>query len=96
MPPPVLDSHARFIRRIGVCFISINKSIIKVFLIGIFGGKKIPSVRRKNQSKNNCVQVTHETRKPKHSNTSLTDWSKKPRSEKSAAQKTNTNLMIVW
>jgi len=39
---------------------SINKSTIEVLLIAIFGGKKIPSVRQKNQSKNNRVQVTHE------------------------------------
>ena len=39
---------------------SIYKSTIEVFLIAVFGGKKIPSVRRKINRKTNHVQVTHE------------------------------------
>ena len=99
-PPPVLDSHTRFIRRIDV-LLYINQSInlqLKYAWLPFLVGKKFHQLDEKSIEKSIEKQSCSSDSwgKPKHSTTSLSDWSKKPRSDKSAAQKINTNLMIVW
>ena len=67
-------------------FLGLKKNLqLKYSWLPFLVGKKFHQLDEKSIEKQSCSSDSWS--KPKHSTTSLTDWSKKPRSDKSAAQK---------